>query len=95
MKILAIEKERPGLASNDFAPFLKDEARHVWELQQKGIIREIYFNQEHNAVIILEVSNMDEAKEILDQFPLVKNNIISFKLMELNPYSGLSRLFSS
>ena len=43
MKILALEKELPGLTANNFEPLLKAEAKHVYDLQQKGVIREIYF----------------------------------------------------
>jgi muconolactone delta-isomerase len=93
MKILAIEKEKPGLTAKDFTPHSKNEAKHVYELQQKGIVREIYFNQEHNAVLILECKDLKEGESILSEFPLVKNGLISFELMELKPYSGFSRLF--
>lgn len=94
MKILAIEKEKPGLSADDFKPYLKSEAQYVWEMQQKGIIREIYFNQLHNAVLVLECDNLSAAKELLNNFPLVKNGLIIFELMELNPYSGFERLFN-
>jgi hypothetical protein len=46
MKILAIEKENPGVVKDQYNPFLKEEAKIVWELVQAGIIREIYFTKE-------------------------------------------------
>ena len=93
MKILAIEKEKEGLTALEFKPYLEDEAKKVWELQQSDIIREIYFNNENHAVLILECADINEAKNILNELPLVKNELISFKLMSLSPYSGFSRLF--
>lgn len=93
MKILAIEKENEGLTADDFKPFLDSEARHVWELSQKGIVREIYFTDDHNAVLILECADLKMAEKILSEFPLVKNGLIKFDLMSLNPYSGFARLF--
>ncbi len=95
MKILALEKEKPGLTSNDFAPYLNAEAKHVYELQQSGIVREIYFNQNHEAVLILECENLGAADKLLSNFPLVKNGLITFELMELKPYSGFSRLMTN
>lgn len=92
MKFLAIEKEIEGFASDDFKPFLEPEAKHVWELYQKDIIREIYFNDQHNAVIIFEAESMDIVKNIIEEFPLVKNRLIKFDIMELKPYTGFSRL---
>ena len=93
MMILAIEQENQGVTSADFKPHLEDEARKVWELQQKDIIREMYFNNENDAVLILECADINEAKDILSNLPLVKNNLITFKLMSLTAYSGFSRLF--
>ena len=95
MKILAFEKEKPGLTSSDFAPYLNAEAKHVYDLQQKGIIREVYFNQCHEAVLILECESLKEAEELLNDFPLKKNDLIDFELMELKPYSGFSRLMTN
>ncbi len=93
MKILAIEKEKEGLTALEFKPYLEDEAKKVWELQHNDIIREIYFNNENHAVLILECADINEAKNILNELPLVKNELISFKLMSLSPYPGFSRLF--
>lgn len=93
MKILAIEKELPGLTTADFKPYLKAEAGRVLELYEQGIIREIYFGrQEHNAVIIMECNSVQEATEILEELPLVKNKLINFSVIELMPYDGFSRL---
>ncbi|MFC2137580.1 hypothetical protein ACFLTE_05340 [Bacteroidota bacterium] len=58
MKILPVEKEKKGLQSDNFKLFLKAEAEHVWELYENGIIREIYFNQDHNALLIIEVNSL-------------------------------------
>lgn len=94
MKILAIEKEIPGLKKDDFRPYLKPEAARVWELQQAGIIREIYFTEDsHYAVIILECSNANEAKDVLSSLPLVNAGLIEFEILPLMPYEGFARLF--
>ncbi len=93
MKFLAIEHEKKGITAEDFAPYLEQETKKVWELHQNSIIREIYFNERHSAVIILECKNSKEAKILLDSLPLVKNRLISFEIMALLPYSGYSRLF--
>ncbi len=92
MKFLAIEIEKEGLSSNDFQPHLKDESLKVLELYEKGLIREIYFDQEHCAVLILECNDISEAKSIIADLPLVSNGLITFKISELNPYTGFSRL---
>lgn len=93
MKILAIEKEINQVAEPDYLPFLEDEARKVWELQQEGIIREIYFTDDHCAVLVLEARDKTHARQIIDQLPLVQNKLIDFDLMALTAYSGFARLF--
>jgi hypothetical protein len=92
MKILALEKEVAGVDWSKQNEILKQEAFHVYELQKQGIIREIYFNQNHCAVIILECINATTARNILNELPLVKNELIDFEVMELTPYNGYDRI---
>ena len=92
MKILAIEKEVSGSDWNNKQEILTTEARHVYELYLQGYLREIYFTESHNAVLILECESRDNAVKLLNEFPLVKNNLIQFDVSELQPYTGLSRL---
>lgn len=95
MKFIAIEKELCGTSSSDFVPHLKEEAKAVYELQQTGEIREIYFREDRNeAVLILEFPDLPSAREILNKLPLVKNGLIDFDLIPLKPYAGLERLFA-
>ena len=94
MKILAIEKEFEGKTSKDFQPYLKDEARSVWELYKQNFIREIYFRADQScAVLMLESESVEEAKETLTKLPLVKKELIYFELIPLVPYPGFERLF--
>jgi muconolactone delta-isomerase len=95
MKILAIEKEIPGVAGGQFKPFLKAEAAKVWELYQSGVIREMYFdNEKHSAVLMLECSDAGEAKKVLQTLPLMKEGLIDFDVIPLAPYPGFGRLFA-
>lgn len=92
MKILAVERElKPVPREAD--GILKKEAFKVWELSEKDIIREMYFNEKHCAVMILECPDKSVASEILKELPLVQEGYIVFDLMELRPYTGFGRLF--
>lgn len=94
MKILALEKELPGATAEKFQPLLKDEARRVWELQQSGTLREIYFNaDQHTAILVLECADAEEAQQILSTLPLVAAGLIEFEIVPLAPYGGFARLF--
>ena len=92
MKILALEKEVDGVDWSICDEVFKQEALKVYQLQKSGIIREIYFNQNHCAVIILECESATVAKNTLNGLPLVKNRLIEFEIMELTPYNGFDRI---
>ena len=94
MKILALEKEIAGAAAAAFQPHLRAEAARVWELQQSGVLREIYFRAERSdAVLILECAGVAEAQQVLGTLPLVQAGLIAFEVIPLKPYPGLARLF--
>ena len=95
MKILALERDLPGTTAGQFQPLLKDEARRVWEMQQSGQLREIYFDaDQHNAVLILECAEVEEARLVLASLPLVSAGLIEFEIIPLVPYDGFARLFA-
>lgn len=95
MKILAIEKEAPPQNVEIPALLLEEEAGEVWRMTKSGALREIYFTEKRNAVLILEADNLKNAKEILNKLPLVKSGAIEFEVMELKPYDGFERLMGN
>jgi muconolactone delta-isomerase len=74
MKILAIEKEVPGVTEDQFTEeILATEAQKAWNLQQSGVLREIYFTADtHEAVSILECDSVEEGRRHLSELPLVR-----------------------
>lgn len=92
MKILAIEKELVDIDWSNENDTLENEAKHAYQLYLSGYFREIYFNEFHNAVIILECESIEKANELLNSLPLVKKGMIAFELMQLNPYTGYDRI---
>ncbi len=95
MKILALESEVSGVRDEQFTmEILVAESQRVWELYQEGTVRELYFSRDnYEAVLILECENTDEAQRVIDSLPLVKENLIGFKILPLVPYDGFARLF--
>ena len=95
MRILAIEHEIPGVATQKFHEHAIEEARKVWELHQAGVIRELYFRADRNeAVLVLECASVEEAKEVLSTLPFVQNELITFVIIPLRAYPGFERLFA-
>jgi hypothetical protein len=96
MKILAIEKQVPGITGEQFQPYLKAEALKVWKLYQANLFRELYFRADRSdAVLVLECPDIEEAKLALDTLPLVKEGLVTFDLIPLRPYPGFARLFAT
>jgi hypothetical protein len=95
MKILAIEKDIPGVKVEHFTPeILKQEAAKVWEYYENGIFREIYFIKEDNrAIIVLECQTSDSARTYLKDLPLMQSQLIDFDVYEITNYNGFKRLF--
>jgi muconolactone delta-isomerase len=94
LKILAIEREEPGVTEEAFKPHLRAEAARAWELYQAGVLRELYFREDQpGAVLVLECADAEEANEMLNTLPLVKQRLIAFDIIPLAPYPGFSRLF--
>ncbi len=91
-EILAIERELLHPKWENPANILIEEAHHVYELQQKDILREIYFTEDKSAVLILECESKDMILELINELPLVKERMIEFDVMALSPYTGLSRI---
>ncbi len=92
MKILALEKEIQPVDWNNETQSLIEEAKSAYKLMLSGTLREIYFTENKNAVLILECDNNMAAKQLLSTLPLVEKGLIEFEIMELHPYTGFSRL---
>ena len=95
MKILALEREIEGVDWHNSEKLLKQEAQYVFQLYLSNSLREIYFTEEKNAVLILETTDRKAAEKLLNSLPLVKNGKIKFEIMELKPYSGFERIIKN
>ena len=96
MHILAIENEVIAPLAEKTRELLQAEAARVWDLRERGVIREIWFDaDEHNAVIMLECTDAAEARQHLESLPLVRAGVIDFTVHELHAYDGFERLFSA
>lgn len=92
MKILAIEKGIKEVKWDSSIDILEQEAQHVFRLYLSDTLREIYFTEDQEAVLVLETENKEAAKILLDSLPLVKAGKIRYDLLDLRPYMGYERL---
>ncbi len=96
MKILAVERDLPGIDPAAMQPLLHAEALRVWDLVQGGIVREVYFRADKPAaVLVLECANVEEAEQVLATLPLAQAGLIAFDVIPLAPYPSFARLFAA
>ena len=96
MRILALEREIPTPALPALREILREEAAGVWDLQKRGIIRDIWFTvADRHAIVMLECAGVPEARQHLATLPLVRSGLIEFTLHELRSYDGYERLFAT
>jgi len=91
---LVITHDKPNVNWKEQEQLLKQEAKVLWDLQKNNIIRNIWFTKNtREAVLIIETENIIRTKEIIDTFPLVKEGLITYDIVELVAYDGYERLF--
>lgn len=94
MKILALGSVLPGADPEKIKAAQKEEVRHVWEWHRRDVIREMYFRTDKpGAVFVLESASVEEARRVIDTFPLVASGLIDFELIPLGHFYGLAALF--
>lgn len=95
MKILCIDRPLPGATFEKYQPHLQAEVRHTFQAYKQGTVRDIYLRQDRPGVaIFLECSSVDEAKQVLAEFPLAKAGLIDFELIPLGPFTNWELLFA-
>lgn len=73
---------------------LKKEAKYIWELSSKGIVRNIWFTEKtKDAILIFEAESERAVREAMDGAPLVAEGLLVYEVVGLRPYNGFERLF--
>jgi hypothetical protein len=94
VKILAIAKVDPRTTPEKIQPQLEAETRQAWKLYREGTIREMYDRQDRMGIVfMLECDSVDEAREVLDELPFVREELIDFEFIPLGPFSYFELLF--
>jgi len=94
MKVLALGRDLVAQDDLRFAELRPAEARTVWGLLQRDVLREVYYRADRaNGVLVFEVPDVDAARAAVDSLPLVAAGLIDFDLVPLKPYPGFARLF--
>ena len=71
---------------------LKQEACHVLDLYKDGTLRNIWFTEKKDAILIIEAENKTKALDVVNNLPLVEKGLLSYSMNELLPYTGIERI---
>lgn len=87
MKIFAIDRILATATEEKIRGVVIKEALHIWMLNTKDIVREMYFRKDRpGVVLVLEAENAAEAKQILSTFPMVAAGVIDFDIIPVGHF---------
>jgi len=93
MQILAISKLKEGVTPDKIGAVGADEIKHTVEAYLDGKIRNFWFQVNRPGVVfILESEDEDEARQVMDELPLVVAGFMDVDLIPLQPLSPLGTL---
>jgi len=92
MQYLVITSDVPNVNWDEQAEILKAESRRVYALWRGSVIRQIWFSEAGDAVLILECLSKEEAARVVESLPLVKGGLLRYTLAQLEPYTGFDRV---
>lgn len=94
MRILCLDIPAHGASLEKYAPHLNAEALHARGLYKSGFIRDIYFRQDRRRRYFLECDSVDEAMNVMAEFPLAKAGLLSFECIPLGSFINWENLFA-
>jgi hypothetical protein len=93
MQILAISKLKKGITPDKVGPHGADEVKHTLEAYLDGKIRNFWFQVNSPGVVfILECTDEDEARQAMNELPLVVAGLMDVDLIPLQPLLPLGTL---
>src|SRR6201986_3062999 len=94
MKIIAVDRFKPGVTLETVKPFLQEEVSNVWRLWKAGIVRENYARaDEPGVVIIFEVQDIEAARVYTEDFPRTKAGLLEWIFIALQIPLPIETLF--
>ena len=95
MKVIAVDRFKPGVTMDTIEPFLAEEVAHAWRLWKKGIVRENYSRVDQpGVVLVFEVENADAAMRLLDEFPMTRAGFLEWTCIPVTVPFPLESVFT-
>ena len=96
MQILAISEISENVTLEKIQPHLIEEIKDTVSLYLRGVIRDFYYRGDKNGVVfMLECNSIDKAQSELKSLKLVKEGMLEFNLIPLEPLKPLGMLLNN
>jgi muconolactone delta-isomerase len=96
MRLLAIERELPQPIHLNRTDLLRTEAAAIWDLQKRGIIRDLWLTKSgRRTILMLECDSFVQARELIANLPRVRAGLLDFTVLELCTHDGCEQLFGT
>ena len=96
MTVLAIARALPTATIDAFQRIRPEEIRTVWNIYRRGQIEQIYYCTDREvAVLMLRANTIDEARAILGELPMVREQLIDFDCYPIGPFTPWDGLFGT
>jgi hypothetical protein len=95
-KILAVGSWTPKATADGVRPVLPSEVRDTVRLYLDGVIDQWFIQQDNSGVVfLLNVTETDKARALLEKLPLGQAGLMEFQLTQLGPVSPLASLIGA
>jgi hypothetical protein len=95
-KILAVGLWTPKATADGVRPVLPAEVRDTVRLYLDGVIDQWFIQQDNSGVVfLLNVTETDKARALLEKLPLGQAGLMVFQLTQLGPVSPLASLIGA
>lgn len=94
-RVLAMGRLTPGTTREAIMPTLRQEVPDTLKLYLAGKLDQWYSRRNENGVVfILNVSSVQEARDLLEKLPLGRAHLMEFDLIPLGPLAPLGLLLA-
>ncbi len=94
-QFVLITRKAQGVTDSQISALDKEESLAVWQNYQTGLFSQMFDreNKVGGAAIILRADNIDDARAIVNELPLIKNKLIDYDLIPVHHFFPFEALF--
>lgn len=85
-----------GITTGETLPYTKDQALAIWQNYETGIFGQMFDRPDvkGGSVIMMRADDMEDAQQIVNNLPLVKNNLVKYDIYPIGHFFPFGDLFA-